>query len=224
MSPQGWRSPQRHPRLSMSSAKFSVGLQRMVARCTLRSRHCRASITCTSSISILFCNFSEALWKRRWKAQRSARIALRDLRQRLKSACCFSSADPSSKKTGSWGLHLVRCMYPQMFQEKEWELFIGEIVGSVDGQGRGAGGKSSGGSSSRSFPDWAAPDRAGAFDLLETNFPRFVSNLQLHDSEIWGKWSRSPECESAFSKRLGRSKLSPFRRCSLSRLFDLIGS
>ena len=104
-------------------------------------------------------------------------------------------------------------MYPQLFQDNEWELFTGEIVGGIS-EGKSGGGKSSGSNrgSSRNFPDWAAPDRIGAFELLESNFPRFVSNLQFNDAEIWGRWSRSPECEKEFSKRLGRSKLSPFQK------------
>merc|ERR1711871_1079497 len=31
-----------------------------------------------------------------------------------------------------WGLHLVRAMYPHMFQENEWEVFTGTIVGGVN--------------------------------------------------------------------------------------------
>ena len=132
-----------------------------------------------------------------------------------------------------WGLHLVRAMYPHMFQENEWELFTGAVVGDIQGGGEsksgggggddGSGGSSnggsksgSGGSRSRNFPSWASSDRAQAFTLLESTFPRLVGGLNLDDPAMWGRWSRSSECEKIFPKEIssGRSKgkLSPFQK------------
>tara|TARA_B110000091_G_scaffold199866_1_gene230119 strand:- start:810 stop:8225 length:7416 start_codon:yes stop_codon:yes gene_type:complete len=122
-----------------------------------------------------------------------------------------------------WGLHLVRAMYPHMFQDKEWELFTGAIVGDIKrgGEGKeGGGGGGGGGESkegrSRNFPSWASGDRASAFGLLETTFPRLVGGLSLDDPAMWGRWSRSSECEKIFPSKIsggrGKGSLSPFQK------------
>ena len=135
-----------------------------------------------------------------------------------------------------WGLHLVRAMYPHMFQEKEWELFTGAIVGDLNSSSKSDessnnnnnndhGSKSSSSSQdsksnhttdeeksgekrSRNFPSWASGDRVSAFSLLESTFPRLVNSLQLDDPSLWGRWARSSECEKIFPSKIstGRSK------------------
>ena len=121
-----------------------------------------------------------------------------------------------------WGLHLVRAMYPHMFQESEWELFTGVLVGDIkiggshDDSKTGDSKSSAGGSRSRNFPSWASGDRTAAFNLLESTFPRLVGGLQLDDTALWGRWARSSECEKIFPGKIstGRSKgkLSPFQK------------
>ena len=119
-----------------------------------------------------------------------------------------------------WGLHLVRAMYPHMFQENEWEVFTGTIVGDLNfgsnDDSKSGDSKSSSGSRSRNFPSWASGDRAQAFNLLESTFPRLVGGLQLDDVSLWGRWARSSECEKVFPGKIstGRSKgkVTPFQK------------
>ena len=115
-----------------------------------------------------------------------------------------------------FALHLVHEMHPDLFQESEWEVLIGDIVAGIDVEGKDGGGGGSGegkdgGGSVRGLPSWAAPERGPSFTLLSTTFPRLVGGLSLHDTELWGRWGRSAECEKEFSAKLGRG-LSYFQR------------
>ena len=124
-----------------------------------------------------------------------------------------------------WGLHLVRAMYPHMFQEKEWDLFTGIIVGDITNNSSSSSksndnsedskSNEGGGTRSRNFPSWASGDRVTAFSLLESTFPRLVGGLNLDDASLWGRWSRSSECEKIFPKNVSsgrKGKLSPFQK------------
>ena len=54
-----------------------------------------------------------------------------------------------------FALHLIRGMHRNLFQPKEWEIFTGNLVATVqDGVPKG-------------FPSWAASDRVSAFRLLQ---------------------------------------------------------
>ncbi len=90
-----------------------------------------------------------------------------------------------------WAMALVRGMHPELFQDKEWELFVGDVVGDVEAGA--AGGRP------KDFPAWAAADRAPAFRTLAVTLPGLVRNLGLGDSaELWARWGRSVECEQDF--------------------------
>ena len=67
------------------------------------------------------------------------------------------------------------------------------------------------------MPTWASSSRSQAFSLLETTFPRFVSGLNLSDKSLWGKWSRSQECEKDFPRKLNKNKLTPFQKILLTQ-------
>ena len=82
-------------------------------------------------------------------------------------------------------------------------MFVGDLVPDLEA------GKS------RDFPEWAAADRAPMFSLLSSTFPRLANSLQLHDTETWGRWARSPTCEKEFPPKVGRG-LSAFQQVTAS--------
>ena len=127
-----------------------------------------------------------------------------------------------------WGMHLVQGMHPELFQEGEWDFFLGKSMGGSGKEGSGAAaaaaaaagggggeGAAKGSSSVRGFPTWASPDRAEAFRSLLEMFPSFVRGLSLDDAAMWGRWARDPECEVSFPKELDRACATGFQRVML---------
>ena len=80
----------------------------------------------------------------------------------------------------SFAMHLVHGMYPDMFQENEWEAFIGLLVGDADGNDAGM-----------SMPSWLTEDRTGPLVKLRTNFPRLYETLQFDDNSVWSSFARN---------------------------------
>ena len=54
-----------------------------------------------------------------------------------------------------WGLHLVRGMHPEMFEDNEFDFFVGDLVTGMDSPKR------------VTMPRWAGQDRASAFKSLQ---------------------------------------------------------
>eukprot|EP00501_MAST-03F_sp_TOSAG23-6_P000982 GSMAST32.ASY1.ANO1.1018.1 assembled CDS len=99
-----------------------------------------------------------------------------------------------------WAIHLVHGMYPNEFEENEWEFFGGYLAPDLRARGEPKG-----------FPSWAPRERASTFRLFSDTFPELVSRLELLDSDMWSKWSRSATCERNFPKKMAQ-KLSAFQR------------
>ena len=108
-----------------------------------------------------------------------------------------------------WGMHLVHGMHGDLFQDGEWDFFLGKKSAGAEAGGGGGGGDV------RGFPTWASPDRRDAFRDLQGAFPSFVRGLNLDDDGMWGRWAREPECERHFPSSLERSAATGFQRVML---------
>ena len=72
-------------------------------------------------------------------------------------------------------------MYPEMFQENEWEAFIGLLVNdTTDGNDY----------EGLSLPGWLNEDRLPFISKLRANFPTLFETLQIHDNSVWSAFSR----------------------------------
>lgn len=100
-----------------------------------------------------------------------------------------------------FALHLVHTMYPKLFGEQEWELFVGKIVMGIE-------------KATADFPSWAAAERKPAFGLLQATLPKVIQALSLKDSEAWTGWANSPRCEAEFPAKYGK-RISPFQQLLL---------
>ncbi|XP_071846316.1 cytoplasmic dynein 2 heavy chain 1-like isoform X2 [Apostichopus japonicus] len=98
-----------------------------------------------------------------------------------------------------FGLHLSHGMHPDLFQENEWEAFLGQIVAEVREK------------SKDQMPAWIDPDREQAVAVLKSAFPSFHQSLSLADTSLWTGFSRSSNCEQEFPQALEK-KITPFQR------------
>jgi dynein heavy chain 2, cytosolic len=78
-----------------------------------------------------------------------------------------------------YALHFVHGIYPKIFEENEWEFFIGTIVAPTE--------------SSQSFPRWSTPDRKPMFNSFASLFPKLVRFLQLDNQDMWVEFANSTE-------------------------------
>ena len=69
-----------------------------------------------------------------------------------------------------FALHMVHGMFPDQFQEKEWDLFSGLIVSDI---------KTDGQKHDRDIPQWLDQDRMAAVSLLKTTLPQVHQSLCL---------------------------------------------
>ena len=92
-----------------------------------------------------------------------------------------------------YALHLIRGMHRDLFQPKEWEIFTGTLVASVqEGTPKG-------------FPSWAASDRISAFRLLQEQVPHLIHQLELESNGKWQRFASSVEAERDFPSLKGIS-------------------
>lgn len=118
-----------------------------------------------------------------------------------------------------FGLHLVHGMYgDQNFEDKEWQLFLGELVSAKAEQDEGQEGGSSRGREPRGFPTWASSDRYDGFRHLQEAVPRLIERASLDSPDLWTRWSRSPECETEFPAKVNKS-ITPFQKVLLVQAF-----
>ncbi|XP_073719558.1 cytoplasmic dynein 2 heavy chain 1 [Misgurnus anguillicaudatus] len=104
-----------------------------------------------------------------------------------------------------FALHFVKGMNPELFQENEWDVFTGLIVGDVvrktDSQK----------SLREQFPSWIDQERLTAVALLKTTFPVFYQSLCLNDTDLWLPFSRSSCCEQEVPPSVAK-KISLFQQ------------
>jgi dynein heavy chain 2 len=102
-----------------------------------------------------------------------------------------------------FALHLVHGMQPQLFQEKEWSMFLGLLVNQA-GLRRLE-------STREMVPSWISNERTAAVLSLRTNLPTLYELLDLSSADTWTRFYKSSQCEreipSAISKSLTHFQL-----------------
>ncbi|KAI5737300.1 hypothetical protein M8J76_012015 [Diaphorina citri] len=71
-----------------------------------------------------------------------------------------------------FALHLIHHMFPNRFQENEWNLLTGSVVGSDT-------------KPSEPLPDWIDPDKAFNMFLLQSALPTLYTKLNLGSEKQW---------------------------------------
>ncbi|XP_050986096.1 LOW QUALITY PROTEIN: cytoplasmic dynein 2 heavy chain 1 [Labeo rohita] len=104
-----------------------------------------------------------------------------------------------------FALHFVKGMNPELFQENEWDVFTGLIVGDMvrktDSQK----------SLREQFPSWIDQERLMAVALLKSTFPVLYQSLCLNDSDLWLTFSRSSCCDQEIPPPIAK-KISLFQQ------------
>ena len=89
-----------------------------------------------------------------------------------------------------------------MFQENEWEAFIGILVSETsDANDAGV-----------SLPNWISSDRGPFLAKLKTNFPTLYDTLQLNDNSIWSAFSRGQMSDEEELPVQLAKKMTPFQK------------
>ncbi|KAG7479776.1 cytoplasmic dynein 2 heavy chain 1 isoform X1 [Solea senegalensis] len=99
-----------------------------------------------------------------------------------------------------FAVHFVKGMYPELFQENEWDAFTGSIVGEMFKR--------------EEFPSWIDPERHGAMAVFKTTFPALYQSLCLSDSDLWLSFSQSSQCEQEIPSSVAK-KITPFQQLLL---------
>ena len=89
-----------------------------------------------------------------------------------------------------------------MFQENEWEAFIGILVSETsDANDAGV-----------SLPNWISSDRGPFLAKLKANFPTLYDTLQLNDNSIWSAFSRGQMSDEEELPVQLAKKMTPFQK------------
>ncbi|XP_029374274.1 cytoplasmic dynein 2 heavy chain 1 isoform X3 [Echeneis naucrates] len=99
-----------------------------------------------------------------------------------------------------FAIHFVKGIYPEFFQEKEWEVFTGSIVGEIFKK--------------EEFPSWIDVERHGAVAIFKATFPGLYQSLCLSDSDLWLSFSQSLQCEQELPSSIAK-KITPFQQLLL---------
>ena len=108
-----------------------------------------------------------------------------------------------------FALHLVHGMHPEMFLEKEFDLFTGQIV--TDTMLRR---QESQQALAEKYPSWISADLVPGIALLESATPAFFRSLQLEDENLWSNFKNAKECEKETPRNIS-SKISAFQQVLL---------
>ncbi|KAM4699205.1 cytoplasmic dynein 2 heavy chain 1 [Discoglossus pictus] len=104
-----------------------------------------------------------------------------------------------------FALHFVRGIQPDLFQENEWDVFTGVIIGDMFK-------KSDSQKTLRDqIPSWIEQERAWVVALLKTSLPGLFQTLNLEDSNLWNHFSKSSVCEQDVPSTVAR-KISLFQQ------------
>ncbi|KAM3875467.1 cytoplasmic dynein 2 heavy chain 1 [Diretmus argenteus] len=99
-----------------------------------------------------------------------------------------------------FAMHFVKGMHPELFQENEWDVFTGFIVGEMFKK--------------EEFPSWIDQERHGAVAIFKATFPALYQSLCLSDSDLWLSFSQSSHCEQEIPPSIAK-KISPFQQVLL---------
>uniref|UniRef100_A0A3Q1BV91 Cytoplasmic dynein 2 heavy chain 1 n=1 Tax=Amphiprion ocellaris TaxID=80972 RepID=A0A3Q1BV91_AMPOC len=96
-----------------------------------------------------------------------------------------------------FAMHFVKGMYPELFQENEWDVFTGSIVTPL--------------LSHQEFPAWIDQERHGAVAIFKATFPALYQTLCLSDSDLWLSFLQSSQCEQEIPSSIAK-KSSTFQQ------------
>uniref|UniRef100_A0A673BSH4 Dynein heavy chain ATP-binding dynein motor region domain-containing protein n=1 Tax=Sphaeramia orbicularis TaxID=375764 RepID=A0A673BSH4_9TELE len=99
-----------------------------------------------------------------------------------------------------FAMHFVKGMHPELFQENEWDVFIGSIVGEMFKK--------------EEFPSWIDQERHAAVAILKATFPALYQSLCLNDLDLWLSFSQSSHCEQEIPSSIVK-KITPFQQLLL---------
>uniref|UniRef100_A0A672FSM8 Cytoplasmic dynein 2 heavy chain 1 n=1 Tax=Salarias fasciatus TaxID=181472 RepID=A0A672FSM8_SALFA len=110
-----------------------------------------------------------------------------------------------------FAIHFVKGMHPELFQENEWDVFTGSIVGEmfkkevkmlpfILEQ--------------ENLPSWIDQERHGAVAVFKSTFPALYQTLCLSDSDLWLSFLQSSHCEQEIPSSIAK-KISPFQQLLL---------
>ena len=101
-----------------------------------------------------------------------------------------------------FALHLLHCLFPQHYAEREWEFFIDALV--VDPKDSDTAIPPL----PQHFPSTSAP----TYHAFAASFPHLLRALRLSDESAWAKFARSPRPDADFPTFQGERGLTPFQR------------
>ncbi|XP_071781183.2 cytoplasmic dynein 2 heavy chain 1 [Centroberyx gerrardi] len=99
-----------------------------------------------------------------------------------------------------FAMHFVKGMHPELFQQNEWDVFTGSIVGEMFRK--------------EEFPSWIDQERHGALAIFKATFPALHQSLCLSDSDLWLSFSQSSHCEQEIPSSIAK-KITPFQQVLL---------
>jgi len=104
----------------------------------------------------------------------------------------------------TYGLHFIHGIFPNLFEENEWEFFTGSIVAPSG--------------SSQAFPRWSTPDRKSIFSSFASLFPQLTRTCQLDNEGEWNNFAVAAECEKEFPMSVA-TKISAFQKLLVIKTF-----
>ncbi|XP_061923239.1 dynein cytoplasmic 2 heavy chain 1 isoform X1 [Entelurus aequoreus] len=99
-----------------------------------------------------------------------------------------------------FAMHFSKGMYPDLFKENEWDVFIGSIVGEMFRE--------------EDFPSWIHQERHRSVAVFKATFPALYQTLALDDSDLWQPFARSSHCEQEVPSTVAR-KVTAFQQLLL---------
>ena len=102
-----------------------------------------------------------------------------------------------------YGKHFMTGIFPKLFQENEWEFFIGTAVSLSE--------------SSQEFPRWSTPDRKQMLNSFASLLPKLVRTLQLDNQDLWLPFVASTECEKEITTSV-KSQITSFQKLMVTNI------
>ncbi|KAL4440929.1 hypothetical protein ABPG74_009342 [Tetrahymena malaccensis] len=102
-----------------------------------------------------------------------------------------------------FGLHIVHDIYPEYFQQNEWDFLLGNTALAIE--------------SNLQIPKWANPECKDQYAVFVNSFGKLCNNINFNDRE-WEQWSKELQCERVFPQAYA-SKLTHFQKVLFVQVF-----
>ena len=112
-----------------------------------------------------------------------------------------------------FALHLLHCLYPQHYAEREWEFFIDALVVDTTKDAAADAATTTTTAPVPPVPSHFPSTSASTYQAFALSFPHLLRALRLSDESAWAKFARSPRPEADFPPPpAGQPALTPFQR------------